>query len=656
LATNEVNVRSSFFGWVLAGLALSADVSAAKRLQDFRYFRALSIDLNGRMPTRDEIASFERDDFDETAWIDEKLRGPAYAERLRRVYMDLLRLEVGSAFQYVPGANVLRRQTVKDALGNDIYVYFRQGQRRARMETDGTFCLTQAESGLQYPRNQQGTGTPIPIANDVLDKYTRKVKPWWLYRDYRAANPVNRYDVTTWATEVPGFVPTAGLLNLPDKTPALDVRICAEEASPIETGTIFTSGRTTGPAKGEVPPAGRLDFPPLDSSYATANTGTAVACTSGLAFSMSADCGCGVGLERCLPGDGPGFDPGAFMLPTRTPLGYDLALDNVGQAESAWSRMWWGQELVHFLDYVFLEDRDFREVLTGRYSFVNGPLAQFYKHLAPTSLGTAGLSFNYVAPEPLFDPAAIPARILPHDVTRWEKIDDRGPYASGILTMPVFLTKYGSRRARAHVVWSAFACKDFVAENVQLTPSIEPNLMVRPGCQVCHATLEPLSSYFTRVQESTWTFLPPQFFPVENAKCAAADPTKMSGTCKTFYDPAFSTSKAAKLRGAYGSTANADAGPAGLAAELTRSTEFQACAAQSLTESFLGRSTTPDDAGLLRELARVFAASGYRMRALVTHLVRSDAYKKANNLTSSAWREEGASNLSSPGPDEEGAR
>lgn len=33
-------------------------------------------------------------------------------------------------------------------------------------------------------------------------------------------------------------------------------------------------------------------------------------------------------------------------------------------------------------------------------------------------------------------------------------VADRGPHASGILTMPIFLAKYGSRRARAHVVYS----------------------------------------------------------------------------------------------------------------------------------------------------------------------------------------------------------
>jgi len=82
------------------------------------------------------------------------------------------------------------------------------------------------------------------------------------------------------------------------------------------------------------------------------------------------------------------------------------------------------------------------------------------------------------------------------DAARWEKVDDRGPHAAGILTMPVFLAKYASRRARAAAVYGAFLCKSFVSDHVDLKPSVEPNLMVREGCSTCHATLEPLAAYY----------------------------------------------------------------------------------------------------------------------------------------------------------------
>src|SRR4051812_20908675 len=81
-----------FFAVVLAVVvpfavdAESAPVAGAKRsLDDYRHFRIAAIDLLGRMPTRAELASFERSDFDFDKWIDAHLQGPAYVERLTRV-------------------------------------------------------------------------------------------------------------------------------------------------------------------------------------------------------------------------------------------------------------------------------------------------------------------------------------------------------------------------------------------------------------------------------------------------------------------------------------------------------------------------------------------------------------------------------------------
>src|SRR4051812_49274704 len=121
---------------------------AVRTLDDYRHFRALSIDLLGRAPRRDELAAFERRDFGWDAWIDRLLQGPGYADRLLRIYMDLLRLQVGPAFAYAPPAVTLRRQLVTGPHGEGIHVYYRVGQRRRRAETDGEFCLSQAESGL----------------------------------------------------------------------------------------------------------------------------------------------------------------------------------------------------------------------------------------------------------------------------------------------------------------------------------------------------------------------------------------------------------------------------------------------------------------------------------------------------------------------------
>jgi hypothetical protein len=626
---------------LLFGLAIALDASAARTLEEYRYFRALSIDLVGRMPARAEIAAFEAEGFDLSAWIEQKLQGPMYAERLRRAYLDLLRLEIGGNFQFVLSSLILRRRQVLGPDGQPVLIYYREGQRRPRVETDGVFCLTQAETGLQFPRNADAIGTPIPVSQEALDANTVLVKPWWLYRDYRETDPAQLFG-QSWTLATHGFAPVTGLLAEQDGgVTTVRVRVCKEEALTAETGTVFATGRTTAPPAGTPPPYGRLVQLPLDSVFARQHAGEPISCTTGTAFPSSADCGCGSGLERCMPGDSFANDPRAFTFPTRAPLGFDQPFDQTPQAQSSWNRFWWGQEAVQFLDDLFLADRDLREALSGRHTRVNGPLAQFYRSTAGLTCCGNGTYFNYVEPEPLVDHAALPA-LPPHETGTWVRID-RGPRAAGILTMPIFLTKYGTRRARAHIVYNAFLCKEFVAgTNVQLTPSTEPNLMIRPGCSTCHASLEPLSAYFSRIVESDWTYLPPAKFPVHSTVCRGAEPQRIPGYCRTFYDPAFTNAERGTLRGAYASAENAEAGPAGLAAFVTGTPDFPACVAKNLFSSFLGRAPTPDDAPLLSELSRAFVEGGYRMRAAVRALLRAPAYRRANNLLPGAWRQGGA--------------
>src|SRR5262245_9418823 len=212
----------------LAVLAASPDASAARTLQDYRYFRALSIDLEGRMPTLDEVNAFEKDDFNVEAWIDARLSEEGYAERVRRVYMDLMRLEVGNSFRFVPGLTTLRRKTIVGPDGNPLHVYFREGQRRQRPETDNTFCLTPDETGFNtFPKNIEPTGPGKPITQAILDQYTKVVKPWWLYSDYKKASPTDLYDPATWAQKFPGFVPVPELYSIGGQA-ITSIRVCKE--------------------------------------------------------------------------------------------------------------------------------------------------------------------------------------------------------------------------------------------------------------------------------------------------------------------------------------------------------------------------------------------------------------------------------------------
>jgi hypothetical protein len=474
----------------------------------------------------------------------------------------------------------------------------------------------------------------------ALDDNTVWVKPWWLYRDYKSASPVLRYK-DRWVDPDPEYEPIDALVTGPDKTPVVAVRVCREEASLAENGRIFVTGRKPTPA-GAPLPFGRTTPLPLDTPYAAQHPDESLQCTNRMALLSSVECGCGVGLERCVPGitDTNTQAGNAFMFPVHEPLGQSGPIDSTPVTSSRWYAGWWSREALTFMRHLFVEDHDFREILTSRSTWVNGPLAQFYRNIAPTNCcGPNETAFGMRQElEPLFDPSQLPTGLLPHDVSTWALVRDRGPHAAGILTMPVYLEKYASRRARGATLYTAFLCKAFVAETVELTPSTEPNLTIRPGCSTCHATLEPLAAYFSRVEETNWTFIPPAEFPTTNATCKLDARGNLNGPCNTFYDPDFHGPKGLTLRGAYASPEHADAEPVGAAKAITSAPEFARCAVERVTSSFLGRAVTPDDAPLLSALTETFTSNGFRMRALVAALVRSRAYAAANNFSSTTLR------------------
>jgi hypothetical protein len=649
--------------------AASGAVPSGKTLEQYRHFRGASIDLLGRMPTRAELTAFEQPSFDWGRWVESSLKEPTYAERMTRIYMDLLRLEPNQNFSAAPAQ--LYRQEILVANGQPVFVYFRENQRRTRIETDGEFCLSPDETGLVVRARTQTNGTPKKVTLAVLNRFTVLVKPWWLYRDYHAANPTQLYG-GNWTDADPAYRPVDSLLNDATGKPVGEVRVCREEAGTSDIGHIFVTGRAGVPGKARatkkglpaavatpivtVPvvaplngalskaappklPGGRTRPPPGDKPYALQHRGEAVACATKLALDFAPDCGCGVGLARCIPSDNTNSGA-AFFFPNHSPLGPSEPLDSAKQAAQRWFPYWWSREALSFLGDLFTEDRDFREILTGKQTLVNGPLAQFYGSIQRGNCCGPEAAFGMrEEQEPLFEPHNVPTDLEPQDTGRWELVADRGPHAAGILTMPMFLEKYASARARAAAVYNDFLCKSFIAENQQLTPSSDPDLTVRPGCKTCHATLEPLAAYFARIEPGNFVFLPEAEFPVKNQTCKLDKNSHLNGNCNALYDAAFVDPKqGATLRSAYASAAHADETPVGLAQDITRMPEFASCATERVTASFLGRSLSVDDAPLLRTLADDFTRSGYRMKALVRAILLSDAYRKSNDTSSEAWR------------------
>lgn len=608
---------------LIAGVCLGSSHGAATpNAIDYRYFRALSIDFVGRPPTRAEIAEFERPDFSLDKWLDEHLAGATYAERIRRIYMDLLRLELSPTVKFEQPGLELGAGTIHGPDDKPVIVYFRMGQRRATQELDGQFCFSEAESGMKFPSAGKPIGTPKPVSQKLLDERTTVVKPWWLYADYRSPDPQDRL-APDWPTRHPGYELFASLFVNPDGSPTTTIRVCKEEAQRADLGHIYVTGHVANKKEPLLP--GRLTRLPSDTPYARANPGKLVSCASQAGYGSTLECGCGVGLERCLP-----TWPNGFMLPAEAPLGREEAFFATPRPAAAWLQSWWTDEASQFIDGIFEDDRDVRELLTSRSSRINGPLAQFYRFFAGMTCCGPGNELGYASPEPLFDPAAVPKDLVPEDAARWVDIPDRGPHAAGILTMPIFLVKYGSRRARAHVAYNAFMCSDFVAEKVKLTPSKQPDLMQRPGCSSCHVKLEPMAAYFTRVAESDWTYLPASTFPMSLDRCKGA--AVSSQPCKTYYDPDFTTKDHTFLRGGHAAPERAEEGPAGLASEITSSPSFAPCVVKNVAQSLLGRPLDDTDEAWRASLVKQFVADGYRMRPLVRAIVESSAYRVASQV------------------------
>lgn len=591
-----------------------------RSLADYRYFRALAIDFLGRPPTRAEIAELERPQFQFEDWLDAHLAGKRYAERIRTIYSDLLRLDLplGAAL-FKPPPVMLRWTTIMGPDGKVVDLYFRDGQRRKNPDIDGQVCFSSLETGLTVPPDGPAVGTAKRISRELLEARTQVVKPWWLYADYASPNPHDRAG-PDWVKRY-GFELTWSMFTEPDgKTPMTGVRVCREEAQTAETGHVFATGRVVSKADPILP--GRQTRLPADSAFAKAHKDEVVSCQSKVGFESTVECGCGVGLERCAP-----TGPNGFVMPWSIPLGVEQPFDAAPRPAILWLRTWWAEEAKHFLDNVFEQDRDVRGLLTSRGTTINGPLAQFYRYFANTTCCGDGPQVGYFTPEGLFDPTKVPISLAPYVVDNWTDVSDRGPNAAGIMTMPVFLLKYGSRRQRAHAIYSAFTCRDFVAETAQLEPSNEPDLTKRPGCSACHERLEPMAAYFSRIQESDWTFLPPAKFPVEQPRCTTR--SSPFAACKSIYDPAFTTPERAVLRGAYANTAHADLGPQGFASEVTSSKDFAPCVVRNIATSLLGRTLTVDDNGWKMDLAEKFVDGGYRMRGLVHAVATSDRYRNA---------------------------
>ena len=286
-------------------------------------------------------------------------------------------------------------------------------------------------------------------------------------------------------------------------------------------------------------------------------------------------------------------------------------------------------QLLRLAEAVYVGDRPYSELLTTKTIEVNGPISHYLRYQGPTS---AGLLFARSDQDQ--ETVTLPFE----QVDTWVSAA-RGPLHAGVLTMPGYLLRFQSNRARANRFYNAFLCKSFEAPAGSIPSGAdschgEPNLMKRCGCKYCHIKLEPMASHWGRWSEGGLAVLSAESYPQELAACKGPDAAK-NATCKRFYltgaghpdeEPyigqlrpyVFATEQMASA---------IETGPKQLAAELITSGELAACTTRKVWSWLLGEAPQDDQAKLLAKLSQSFVAKGLSFRELVREIVTSDEYR-----------------------------
>jgi len=336
-------------------------------------------------------------------------------------------------------------------------------------------------------------------------------------------------------------------------------------------------------------PLGQIKVCALDAqSAAVSNTGTVCA----EAKALDPGCGCGPSLNRCS----------------------QFAAFNNDVLAS----------LDHQITWVLNNNRPYYEMLSDSPPFVNGRLVHYYRHMAQD--------------------APFPKEMLPdlaYTDGSWHEVPV-GPHYSGVLTHPVYLTRFQTNRARTDRFYNSFLCQPFqppvgglpTATNEQMQ---EPDLQKRAGCKYCHSTIEPVGAYWGHWAEFRAGYLDAQNYPDFDPVCLqCAQLGNCDSRCALNYVTAVGSASMLPYQGwlrAYLFRAEEDwnnilQGPSLLVQRTVLDGRLPSCAARNTVVWLMGRQLLPDEESWLNDIVSVFAASNYDYRALVHAVVTSDFYRR----------------------------
>lgn len=323
------------------------------------------------------------------------------------------------------------------------------------------------------------------------------------------------------------------------------------------------------------------------------------------------DCGCGPNLDWCGPST-PGEDDQRIR-------------DSLAE------------EPARIFEWVVREERSYLEAFTTDTTFVNGPVAHYYRNATGAQTLELGGAIAYET-----EISGVPA--LPYeDVDTWVPVQ-RGSAHAGVFTTLGYLLRFASNRARANRFATAFYCEPFVPQQSGLPPEEEapsPNLRDRAGCRDCHERLEPLAAHWGRWRTGgTYGYFSPEAVSFEQPRedCICGEGLgNCSAFCSTYFvtadnasDEEFGLYQGLPQAGSWlegDDPTNVDDGPIGLIDTVDERDRIAQCAVRNLSEHLLGRELGADDLEWMQGHARAFEESGYVYTDLVRRLVNDERYR-----------------------------
>ncbi len=287
-------------------------------------------------------------------------------------------------------------------------------------------------------------------------------------------------------------------------------------------------------------------------------------------------------------------------------------------------------------------DEPYHELLTSRRGFVNGPLTYFWRFHRNSS-NTVNLVPGAMDVDTLPDASIDRAGGVAFDDEAWIETTLPDEHA-GLLTHPTYLLRFQTNRARANRFYDAFLCEPFQPPEggIPLDDAVaaaQPDVQQRPGCNYCHAILEPAAAHWGRWTQQGGGFLSPVSFPEFRQECydCGIGTEPCSDLCRLNYvTRALSPEEEGNL-GRLRAFAflrdehrpNVEIGPSGLVRAGLSDGRFTACSVRRTAQWMLGRELREDEEVWARELTDAFLDSSFRYRDLVRAVATSETYRRA---------------------------